>query len=318
MGKVAIQGHATRGLEVIGILEALGGKNCKCLDGTETSGFYYIDDSGVIRNSRGARGVLSITCFKLEEFLEKYPYKVGDKVEVSHPDDSTGILIDEIISMRWNGSEIRYEICDLDFRAEEIRLYREPIILKGWSQGEMLERLSTEGFRVKATDNKEETMEDKPNLLQQLKEYFENTPREVVEKEWHEYDKYNEIGPSVEEYLEYVNNIRNPIFPKTYKECCDVLGLNTMDNDAQGYKADLIIRFQELLIARDAYRKLTGDWEPDWEDSTPKYGLIVSGNRVKKQKSEYVQMKFCFPTEDILDAFCENFDKPINNCKEML
>ena len=40
MGKVAIQGHATRGLEVIVILEALGGKNCKCLNGTETSGFY--------------------------------------------------------------------------------------------------------------------------------------------------------------------------------------------------------------------------------------------------------------------------------------
>ena len=32
-----------------------------------------------------------------------------------------------------------------------------------------------------------------------------------------------------------------------------------MDNDAQGYKADLIIRFQELIIARDAYWKIAGE-----------------------------------------------------------
>ena len=82
-------------------------------------------------------------------------------------------------------------------------------------------------------------------------------------------------------------------YPKTYKECCDVLGIDTMDNDAKGYKHFLVIQFQELLIARDAYWKIAGEqmglgkpWKPDWEDGRPKYGLIVSGNRVKKQKSE--------------------------------
>ena len=50
-------------------------------------------------------------------------------------------------------------------------------------------------------------LENKPDLLQQLKDYFDNTPREIIEKEWHEYDKYNEIGPTVKEYLEYVNKI---------------------------------------------------------------------------------------------------------------
>ena len=28
---------------------------------------------------------------------------------------------------------------------------------------------------------------------------------------------------------------KKPQYPKTYKECCDVLGLNTMDNVAQGF-----------------------------------------------------------------------------------
>lgn len=41
-----------------------------------------------------------------------------------------------------------------------------------------------------------------PNsLLEQLKEHFENTPRDVLEKEWKELSVYNEIGPTVEEYM---------------------------------------------------------------------------------------------------------------------
>ena len=42
--------------------------------------------------------------------------------------------------------------------------------------------------------------------IRQLKKYFENTPRNIVEKEWHEYDKYNKIGPTVNEYLGRVMN----------------------------------------------------------------------------------------------------------------
>lgn len=39
------------------------------------------------------------------------------------------------------------------------------------------------------------------DFLKQLKEYFNKTPRDTLEKEWHEYDKYNSIGPTVNEFL---------------------------------------------------------------------------------------------------------------------
>lgn len=42
-------------------------------------------------------------------------------------------------------------------------------------------------------------------ILEQLKDYFNNTPRDIVEKEWHEYDKYNQVGPTVNEYLWFIN-----------------------------------------------------------------------------------------------------------------
>lgn len=42
------------------------------------------------------------------------------------------------------------------------------------------------------------------NLLQGLKEYFRNTPKEQLDKDLEELEKYNEIGPDVNEYLKSV------------------------------------------------------------------------------------------------------------------
>lgn len=42
------------------------------------------------------------------------------------------------------------------------------------------------------------------NLLQKLKEYFETTPKEQLDKDWEELKKYNEIGPDMDEYIKSV------------------------------------------------------------------------------------------------------------------
>jgi tyrosine type site-specific recombinase len=39
-------------------------------------------------------------------------------------------------------------------------------------------------------------------LLEQLKSYFENTPKEILERESAEWDYLNEIGPDVLEYAD--------------------------------------------------------------------------------------------------------------------
>ena len=48
MIKIAIQGHPTRGKEVIQILESLGGINKYCFEGHKNSLAYYIYESGNI------------------------------------------------------------------------------------------------------------------------------------------------------------------------------------------------------------------------------------------------------------------------------
>lgn len=54
MTTLAIIGHATRGKEIIKILEMLGGKNDKNLDGGFLNSIYFINDNGYIdrRNAK--------------------------------------------------------------------------------------------------------------------------------------------------------------------------------------------------------------------------------------------------------------------------
>lgn len=42
------------------------------------------------------------------------------------------------------------------------------------------------------------------NLLQKLEEYFRNTPKEQLDKDWEELKEYNEISPDMDEYLKSV------------------------------------------------------------------------------------------------------------------
>ena len=95
MAHLAIQGHATRGNEVIDLLKMLGGKNIPYgnLGGNNPNEVYYIDKEGYINWSKQASGKATFT---LEDFARKYPYKVGDKVVTNDCD------VCKIHSMYWD------------------------------------------------------------------------------------------------------------------------------------------------------------------------------------------------------------------------
>lgn len=123
--KIAIKGHKTRGKEVIEILEMLGGVNtykysgdneeiCFCI-GCATKMIYYewIND---------CYGDESIFVFSLEEFLEKYPYKVGDKVTVTGLPEYPKI----IKFVEWFDGDIHYSFDNETwFLPSELILYKE-------------------------------------------------------------------------------------------------------------------------------------------------------------------------------------------------
>ena len=115
-------------------------------------------------------------------------------------------------------------------------------------------------------------------------------------------------------------------YPKTYCECKDILGLWDIDDTERGYyKTDLIDKLQMLLICRDAYWKLYGDemglgkpWGPDWLGDNLKPCIGTASNEIIKCTSYSDNTILAFPTEEMRDAFYENFKEEIESCKELL
>ena len=121
-------------------------------------------------------------------------------------------------------------------------------------------------------------------------------------------------------------------YPKTYEECRDYIESCHIepfcaDLVATGYKSKLIESFARLLICRDAYWKIAGEemglgkpWEPDYTNAAEKkFAIWVDFGEIKMGGAfTTTQMVLSFPTEEVRDAFYENFKEEIEKCKELL
>ena len=120
-------------------------------------------------------------------------------------------------------------------------------------------------------------------------------------------------------------------YPKTYEECCKVLNTDDdsiIDISVPLHYNHLLISFTQLLICRDAYWKIAGEemglgkpWKPDWDDDEwpDMYYISFDGKCLEKEKGyPCCNMILIFPTEDMRDAFYENFKELIIECQELL
>lgn len=89
--KLAIKGDSRRGEEIAELLVMLGGKNTNNVKCQSSYLAYYIDTDDNLRGISSHNGEFMV--FTLEEFLEEFPYKVGD--EFCNP-------YDKIIDMIWD------------------------------------------------------------------------------------------------------------------------------------------------------------------------------------------------------------------------
>ena len=290
MAQLAIKGHPTRGKEVIQLLEMLGDKNKNSVySGKDTFHYYYIDnETGYIRTKLYTDDCwtkLTYNIFTLEDFLEKFPYKIGDKV--THSDYKSPL---EIVGMKWEDDSIKYEVYTNDygywFSVDELQPY------------------------------KEETMEEPKELIigfikDDNGDWVLNTHKDYEIKEIE--GKYKVIKKKPQYPKDYEECYKIMKIHSSYECAYNQNLLNKINN------------FYKLLLCRDTYWKIAGEqmglgkpWEPDCTDDTLKYGIRTYRNKINCYYTFERNGLLLFPTEEMQNEFYKNFRELIEQCKELL
>lgn len=315
--KLAIRGHSTRGKEVIELFEMMGGKNTEGYIGVDYDEIYTIEDGYIIQSYDWNDCLV----FTLEEFLKKYPFKIGDKVAVGHGNTLT------IKSMSWSTDceTMVYDFKDsvIVLAAEDLLKYNAEFLInkeKSEEVGKML---------CDTTLNHLHRISLK-NVLSELYEHIKTTSKEELEREFKEIESegWTNVGPTVEEFITFYGCVNSkPKYPDDYEECVriakNIHGYD-INIDAPAYR-ELLESFVKLLICRDAYWKIAGEqmgldkpWEPDLENEElyciQNYNKQITISRTNTPFNKIL----IFPTGEMRDAFYDNFKDLIEQCKELL
>ena len=241
--------------------------------------------------------------------MEKLKYKVGDKVRIKSSNwyvinkDADGFVhcgdrvFDNYMSVFCGsvvtiGGVIPYLGYDV----------REDMQCRTWTD-EMIEGLAEEETKPK--------YEDESNG-----EYY-STPKYLVRPSGYQF--VDENG-NVINAQKIVLEKKKKEYPKTYEECSVINGCEDR------IPLKIIGEFTRLINARNAYWKLYGEemgldkpWEPDWKNPDQlKYCIYCHKGEIAKDYWHCHGHILVFPTEEMRDAFYENFKKEIEICKELL
>lgn len=81
------------------------------------------------------------------------------------------------------------------------------------------------------------------------------------------------------------------------------------------HEAKALAIFSRLLKLR---RDWIGEWEPDWQDSSPKYVIQVWRNNICFEVKRRTNAALSFPTEEMAQEFLETFRDLIEKAKILI
>lgn len=142
-----------------------------------------------------------------------------------------------------------------------------------------------------------------------------------------------------EENDKYYAIKKQPKYPKTYEECCSILGCkadhfftdfsyNGCDVEISDYEDkidDLLQIFRKLRYCRDAYWKIAGEqmglgkpWEYDMSKNEFSYAISYQYGYIQNIEIRHKNIILVFPTAEMRNAFYKNFKELIEACKKLL
>ena len=306
MGKnLAIKGHSTRGKEVIELLVMVGGNNIHNFSGDDSYAYYVIKGKGCQNEIRAGEYIFGdedIYLFTLEEFLEKYPFKVGDKVVYTKYGDNCDDYPIIIKSMKWMGTTIEYTFNDhVTCLAKDLKMWDgvldvviSGIYLNSCDYADEVE-LNLGDYEIEVRDGKTYAVKKKPK--------YPTTYAECCD------------ALSIASYY----NLRFYTYEHGYNEYATTNELCSLQ--------DKLNILGKLLICCKAYWKIAGEqmgldkpWEPNWADAREvKYSIVPVYGSIDYTSIERRENRILvFPTDEMRTEFYYNFKDLIESCKELL
>lgn len=296
--RLAIRGHSTRGNEVVELIGMLSGQHpytdniCTAKCNIKTDCYYMCDYGFISWSYLGPDEIDNFKVFTLEEFLEKYPFKIGDRVLIPEYESEV-----RICKMRWDPlcEYVEYMV----YRNDDPEWYTAEELLN-WND---------------TPDNTSKNMEEK-KINQMSLANCDLDEVEIVLGDRFELKTKDGKYYAVRKKSKY---------PTTYKECCDVLLIppyynlryHTYERGYNEYATsnellalqDKLNTLGKLIICRNAYWKIAGEemrlgkpWKPNEDSITAQYGI----------------RPLLFPSKEIYNMFYDNFKDLIEQCKELL
>lgn len=315
---LGIKGHSNRSADVKSLLIMLGGRiDMEDLPFDVTNFVFYIGNNKCVycTTESSFNGVT----YSLEEFENKFPYKTGDLVKCWVKGQYGAFKIEQMYWYNLLGmTTVRYVIHNLHFYPEDLQPYEinpETAYYRDNSSADSERYAHDEHIGNAFQDGYEKCISDiqkkSDNVEFPLPEGFQFI------------DDKGEVINTTKIILERIKSK----YPKTYEECCDKLDFKGGFRDIflSENEYSLYTSFIKLIRCRDSYWKIAGEemglgkpWRPDWNNDKVKYGIVVEKYVIEKRNFCNLQVTFSFPTEEMRDAFYENFKDLIERCKELI
>lgn len=285
--KIAIQGHPTRGKEVIQILESLGGIDIGGLTGTCKT-FYYINHRNNISDTLKSCLPPTYKYYTLEGFEKEFPFKIGDKVittdgtigvvnKLDPEDDHPYCIKADVGGFYWCVTSILNPYKEMQERNITLTLDK----AKEWyKKGGELREIALQAF----------TEMELNSLPRSWKDYCKNYPIKPEEIFIDGYSKF------------IVNNVgdRNPVHDKN---------ICPSRKSAEAHLA--MIQLEQL---RNCW---WNGWEPEW-NNCEKHVVKWEGDDLIVFTARRVHAFLVFPTREMAEEFLECFRDLIEIAKDLI
>lgn len=141
-----------------------------------------------------------------------------------------------------------------------------------------------ENKNVEAIHRKLHEWEKKPNFLEELKEYFDNTPREQILKDWEKTSVYDSGNVTADKFINFLEQRRKVIESTNSEIPADdfVLETNELEEDEAVKLVNKLLEFQEGLKSYNKEFNIFGDDITDYDKDYILQHIVI--NRVGVSK----------------------------------